>query len=130
LGAVLAFLCPSVQRLFRRIFERHPAAIWAAPFLLTGVFSVAAVWARAATLALILAVLAYTAAPVLSSWIAGAGPATRPLFWDFLTILLIWLPMEFAAGARLVPRAAQGFLHSVAYGVAILLGLVLFLCFR
>jgi len=130
LGAVLAFLCPSVQRLFRRIFERHPAAIWAAPFLLTGVFGVAAVWARAATLALILAVLAYTAAPVLSSWIAGAGPATRPLFWDFLTILLIWLPMEFAAGARLVPRAAQGFLHSVAYGVAILLGLVLFLCFR
>jgi hypothetical protein len=28
------------------------------------------------------------------------------------------------------PRAAQGFLHSVAYGIAIVLGLTLFLCFR
>ncbi|HEV3196682.1 MAG TPA: type II CAAX endopeptidase family protein [Bryobacteraceae bacterium] len=56
------------------------------------------------------------------------GDLPYPL--DFLTILLIWLPLEFAAGARLVPRPAQGFLHSVAYGIAILLGLVLFLGYR
>jgi uncharacterized protein len=42
----------------------------------------------------------------------------------------LWLPLEFAAGAHLVPRPAQGFLHSIAYGVAILLGLVLFLGYR
>jgi hypothetical protein len=47
-----------------------------------------------------------------------------------VAILLLWLPLEFAAGARLVPRPAQGFLHSVAYGIAILLGLVLFTGYR
>jgi hypothetical protein len=130
LSAVLALLCQSVQRQLRGIFERHPAAIWAAPVVLTGVFSVAALWAGVWTLALALAVLAYTAAPVLCAWIAGRGPAERPAFWDFLAILLIWLPLEFAAAARLVPRPAQGFLHSVAYGIAILLGLLLFLAFR
>ena len=130
MSAVLALLCQSVQRRLRRIFERRTAAIWAAPFLLTGIVSLAAVWAGAWSPTLAFAVLAYTAAPVLSAWVAGAGPAARPAFWDFLTILLIWLPLEFAAGARLVPRPAQGFLHSVAYGVAILLGLLLFLAFR
>ena len=45
-------------------------------------------------------------------------------------ILLLWLPLEFALGAKLVPRPAQGYLHSVAYGVAILLGLLLFLGYR
>jgi CAAX protease family protein len=49
---------------------------------------------------------------------------------DFLTVLLLWLPLEFSAGAHLVPRAAQGFLHSVAYGIAILLALILFVGFR
>jgi membrane protease YdiL (CAAX protease family) len=45
-------------------------------------------------------------------------------------VLLLWLPVEFAAGAQLVPRPAQGFLHSVVYGLAILLALCLFLGFR
>ena len=46
-------------------------------------------------------------------------------------MLLIWLPSwNLNLGAKLVPRPAQGFLHSAAYGVAILLGLTLFLCFR
>jgi membrane protease YdiL (CAAX protease family) len=60
------------------------------------------------------------------------GPARkpRPTALDFLGILILWLPIEFAAGARLVPRAAQGFLHSVAYGIAILLGLILWTGFR
>ena len=48
----------------------------------------------------------------------------------FVTILVLWLPLEFAAGANLVPRHAQGFLHSVAYGIAILLALILFVAFR
>ena len=49
---------------------------------------------------------------------------------DFVCVLLLWLPLEFSAGAALVPRQAQGILHNVAYGIAILLGLTLFLCFR
>lgn len=50
----------------------------------------------------------------------------KRLLHKALAVLLLWLPLEFAAGGSLVPRPAQGFLHSVAYGIAILLGLVLF----
>ena len=53
-----------------------------------------------------------------------------PRCWTSLTVLLLWLPLEFSAGANLIPRPAQGFLHSVAYGIAILLALVLFWVFR
>jgi membrane protease YdiL (CAAX protease family) len=81
-------------------------------------------------LALIAAVLAYTAAPTLCVFLSGVGPADKSRALDFIAILLLWLPLEFAAGASLVPKPVQGFLHSVAYGVAILLGLTLFLCFR
>jgi len=78
---------------------------------------------------LALLVLIYSAAPILC--VFHLGPAKgKPHALDFLAILLLWLPLEFAAGGTLVPRQAQGFLHSVAYGIAILLGLVLFLCFR
>ena len=66
---------------------------------------------------------AYTLAPTVLLYIQGARA-------DFLAILLLWLPIEFGAGAAFIPRPQQGFLHSVAYGVAILLGLSLFLGFR
>ena len=62
---------------------------------------------------------------------AGPGPAARPSALDFAAILLLWMPLEFPAGAaHLIAKHAQGFLHSVAYGIAILLGLILFLGFR
>jgi hypothetical protein len=79
---------------------------------------------------LTLLVLAYTAAPVLCAFVQGPARAPRPTALDFLSILLLWVPIEFAAGASLVPRPAQGFLHSVAYGIAILTGLVLWTGFR
>ena len=75
-------------------------------------------------------VLIYTLAPTACAYAQGAGSPKTPGIVDFLAIVLLWLPLEFAAGAQFVPRAAQGFLHSVAYGIAILLGLVLFLGFR
>jgi hypothetical protein len=98
--------------------------------VLTAIFSAAALLANAWSWLLSLLVLAYTAAPVACAALAGPGPAKRPSGWDFLAILLLWLPLEFAAGASLVPVSARGFLHTVAYGVAILLGLLLFLGFR
>jgi membrane protease YdiL (CAAX protease family) len=104
--------------------------IWAAPLLLTAVFAAAAALAGVQSVPLTLMVLVYTAAPVLCAYVQGVGPATRPSTLDFATILLLWLPLEFAAGASRIPRPAQGFLHSVAYGIAILLALVLFLGFR
>ena len=120
LAWVLGFFAPQAQKGLRSLFERRPAAIWAFPFLLTAIFSVSAQLAGAFSLKLALLALAYTLAPVFCT--AGGT--------DFLAILLLWLPLEFAAGASLVPRSAQGFLHSVAYGIAILLALVLFIGYR
>jgi len=134
LAAVLAFFLPTVQNRLRAALHARPAAIWAIPFLLLAIFSGAALLAGAFSFPLALLVLGYTAAPVACAW-AGprgrpAGFTDRPAAPDFAAILLLWLPLEFAAGASLVPRPAQAFLHSVAYAIAILLGLVLFIGFR
>ncbi|HJT89954.1 MAG TPA: CPBP family intramembrane glutamic endopeptidase [Bryobacteraceae bacterium] len=130
LASVLAFLSPAVQETARRLCEHRPRRIWAVPALLTALFSGAALLAGAASVRLCLAVLAYTAAPVLCVSAQGPGSVKRPTALDFLAILLLWLPLEFGAGASLVPVPARGFLHSAAYGTAILLGLALFLAFR
>jgi len=128
--AIFTFLASGTKRLLGTVLHRTPVLIFAAPPLFTALFSAAAVLARAWSLPLALMVLAYTAAPVLCAYAQGPGPVERPSLVDFVTILLLWLPLEFAAGASLVPRPAQGFLHSVAYGIAILLALVLFIGFR
>jgi hypothetical protein len=130
LAAVLAFFLPAVQNRVRDGLQARPAALWAVPFLLVAIFSGAAALAGAFSFRLALLVLGYTAAPVVCAWAAGAGFIEQPVALDFAAILLLWLPLEFAAGARLVPRPAQGFLHSVAYAIAILLSLVLFTGFR
>jgi membrane protease YdiL (CAAX protease family) len=148
LAAVFGLFVPSAQKRLQAMLHRTPELIWAFPFFLTAVFSGAAAVAGAFSAGLMLLVLGYTAAPALCAVLAakwdrrssfvvcqpaeGRTPQVvgRPHPLDFITILLIWLPLEFAAGGSMVPRAAQGFLHSVAYGIAILLGLVLFLGFR
>ncbi|HTB10330.1 MAG TPA: type II CAAX endopeptidase family protein [Bryobacteraceae bacterium] len=128
--AILALLTPAIQSFFKAVLHRSPAWILAAPLLLTAIFSSAAELVHVRSLLLTLMLLAYTAAPVLCAYVQGPGPIARPSILDFLAILLLWLPLEFAAGASLIPRPAQGFLHSVAYGIAILLALVLFIGFR
>jgi membrane protease YdiL (CAAX protease family) len=127
---VLALLSVRLQRFVSGILRARPAVFWLAPVLLSGVFIAASLMVGAASWPLALAVLAYTAAP--SACAARLGPATgpRPQPLDFLAILLLWLPLELNVAKPLVPAAAQGFLHSVAYGVAILLGLAIFLLFR
>jgi uncharacterized protein len=120
LAAILALLAEAPKRFLRTLFETCPRWILAVPILLTAIFCGSAVLARAFSLGLALLVLAYTTLPVLSAYAR----------LDFLTILLLWLPLEFSAGATLVPRAAQGFLHSAAYGIAILLALIIFTGFR
>src|SRR6185437_248193 len=74
---------------------------------------------HAFSLRLTLAVLLYTALPVV--FVALRQYA--------IAIAALWLPVEFAFGAALVPLEARGFQHAVIYGVAILLGLILFLCY-
>ena len=120
LAAILAFLSATAQNRLKHALQGRTGRIWIVPLLLTSIFAGAAALAGAFTWPLVLTVLVYAAAPVLCA----------RLNLPFLAILLLWLPLEFAAGARLVPRPAQGFLHSVAYGIAILLPLILFLAFR
>lgn len=130
LGSVLSFFFASIRKSVSGALDRRPALIWAVPFLLTGIFSAAAALVDGGSLPLSGLILAYTSGPVLSMWLGRSGSVDRPSAWDFLTVLLLWLPLEFATGAALVPRPARGYLHSVAYGIAILLALLLFLGFR
>lgn len=130
LGSILSFFFASIRKSVSGVLRRRPALIWAVPFLLTGIFSVAAALVDGGSLPLSGLILAYTSGPVLSTWLGRSGSVDRPSAWDFLTVLLLWLPLEFATGAALVPRPARGYLHNVAYGIAILLALLLFLGFR
>jgi len=130
LAAILSFLAPPWGHALRRIGPW----IWAAPPGLTACFAAAAALAGVRSLTLDVMVLLYTVAPVAcAAWAAHRAPpaaAGPPQALDFLAILLLWLPIEFGAGQSLIPRPAQGFLHSVAYGIAILLGLAIFLGYR
>jgi membrane protease YdiL (CAAX protease family) len=131
LAAILTLLSDSLKQALGGAFARRPALVFALPVLLTAVFCLSAAMAGAGSLPLALVVLGYTLAPTLCAYAAGPGPMKgRPCGLDFAAVALLWLPLEFGAGATLVPRAAQGFLHSVAYGIAILLALVLFAGFR
>jgi hypothetical protein len=130
LVAILAFLVPGVQRFFHEIFSRYPVWMLAVPLLFTLVFAGATELVHVRSMQLTLMLLVYTSAPVICAYVQGPGPIAKPSILDFVGILLLWLPLEFAAGASLVPRAAQGFLHSVAYGIAILLALTIFVGFR
>jgi membrane protease YdiL (CAAX protease family) len=131
LTAIFALFSTRLQGGLGRAFDAVPATIWLVPVGLTAIFMGAAALAGAASGALTLAILAYTSLPVLMAWVQGPGRIARPSALDFLTMLVFWLPLEFTGWvAGLIPRAAWGFLHSVAYGVAILLGLILFTAFR
>jgi uncharacterized protein len=123
LAGILAFFAPSVQRGLQAVLKKRPWLVFAAPLALTVCLSASSVLVGAFGAGLTLLALIYTTAPTLLLYFQGARA-------DFLAILLLWLPIEFGAGGSLIPRAQQGFLHSVAYGVAILLGLTLFLGFR
>jgi hypothetical protein len=76
-----------------------------------------------------LLIVAYAFVPTICIFFQGMdGGAASWL--DLIVILLLWLPIELNAGARWIPRPAQGLLHTVAYGVALTLALVFFLAFR
>jgi len=121
--AILSFLIPGVKRSLSR-----PAWLFVAPAALTLLFCGSAYAAGAFSVPLALLVLLYTFAPALAAFFQG--PGGEPSWLDFAIVLMLWLPLEFSAGQHLIPKPAQGFLHSVAYGIAILLGLTIFLGFR
>jgi membrane protease YdiL (CAAX protease family) len=121
--AIAGFLFPGVRK-----FASRPALLFALPAVLSLLFGVLAWTVDALSFPLLALILVYTFAPVLAAFVQG--PGGRPSWLDFVTILLLWLPLEFSVGHNLIPKPAQGFLHSVAYGIAILLGLTIFLGFR
>ena len=131
LAAIFGLFVPSAQTRLRGVLQGAPATVWAVPFLLAALFAVAAAVAGVFRPDLTAIVLGYLLAPTACVFLAGAGSPDKPGLLDGAAIALLWFPLEFAgAVAHLIPRPAQGFLHSVAYGVAILLALVLFLGFR
>jgi membrane protease YdiL (CAAX protease family) len=129
LAVVVGLLSERIQARLRLWVHGCRLLILAAPLGLTGIFAAAASNAGAGSLPLTALVLVYTLAPtVVVLWPGGTPGIAR---WaDIAAILLLWLPLEFAAGASLVPKPVQGYLHAVAYGVAIVLALWLFLIFR
>jgi hypothetical protein len=130
LTLILMLLTKRAQHFLESLLHRRPVSLFLAPIFFTAVFSGSAALVGAASPPLVLLMLGYTAAPTVCAFVQRSGPTSRPSALDFLTILLLWLPLEFAAGASLIPRPAQGFLHAVAYGIAILLSLIIFLGFR
>jgi membrane protease YdiL (CAAX protease family) len=127
LCAILALLAEPVQRWVRWPVRRGRAYIFIAPVVLSAVFWLVIRSQGIRSVEPVVLILAYTLAPTVLAYAQRA----RPVTWtDFAIILLLWLPLEFAVGAHSIPRSLQGFVHSVAYGIAILLALWLFLIVR
>lgn len=129
LALLLAFLLPPVPALVKKRLRSRPKALFALPALLAATFCLVAWRLDALSLPLVLLIVAYTLVPTVCFFVQGAdaGAAT---WLDLAVILMLWLPVELNLGARWIPRHAQGLLHTVAYGTALTLALVLFLGFR
>jgi membrane protease YdiL (CAAX protease family) len=126
---VLALLSQRLQSVLRRLVSVWTWVVVAGPIALTVLFSLSARNAGAGSIHLSSMVLAYTLLPTVCVLLPG-GVRGEPRLADFAAILLLWLPLEFAAGASLVPKPSQGYLHAVAYGVGIVLALWLLLICR
>lgn len=126
LCVLLALLSRRLQTKLRKRFARTPALVFAVAGALTIVFWATAAFFQCLSPELGLAIAAYLFVPTACIfWTTGRQPVT-----DLVVILMLWLPLEFAARANLVPRHAQGVLHATGYGVALVLGVTLFLLVR
>ena len=74
-AAIFALLAAGLQRRLQALLHRRPATLWAAPVLLTAVFTAASWMAGASSLPLTLLVLAYTLAPVTVAFAQGPAVA-------------------------------------------------------
>jgi membrane protease YdiL (CAAX protease family) len=126
---VLCLMSVRVQRTLQSAVHRRPASIFAAPLLLSCVFLLAAATYGAFSAALAGMVAVYTLLPTCYAYVQANHNRDATLL-DLVTILLLWLPLEFGVGSSVVPRLAQPVLHAVAYGISVTLGLLLFLIFR
>jgi CAAX protease family protein len=129
LAVILGFLLPPIPALIKKKLRARPKLLFGVPIVLAATFCLVAGSTGVFSLPLALLIAGYTLAPTVLIFLQGAdaGPAT---WLDFIVILALWLPIELNTGSHWIPRHAQGFLHTVAYGVALTLALVLFLGFR
>jgi membrane protease YdiL (CAAX protease family) len=129
LCVILALLAPPVRRWAGRAAGVHyrRERVFIAPLVLSAIFSLL-LWSHGIySAAPVVLILAYTLTPTAIAY----AQRTKPVTWmDFAIMLLLWLPLEFTVGERFIPRPLQGLVHSVAYGIAILLALWLFLIVR
>ncbi len=102
--------------------------MFAIPAALSALFLAVAARLGAFSAPLAALILAYTFLPVAVAYLVRDTPP--PTWLDFVIIALLWFPLEFSIGHQFIPKQAQSTLHLVAYGVAILLGLSIFLLLR
>ncbi len=129
LVAVFILFHGGVQAALRNWVRRRPLRVFTAPAILALVFLLVAWHTGVASLSLAALVLMYLFVPAACMYWQGTSPAA-PTWVDAGVVLLLWLPLELSAGAPFIPKSAQGFLHTVAYGIAITTAIWLFLLFR
>jgi membrane protease YdiL (CAAX protease family) len=123
---LLALLSREFQTRLRALFDRQTSLIFAVAFGLAVLFCATAAFYHVLGWRLGLLAGAYMLIPVLCVQMI---PARRAVV-DIVVVLLLWLPLEFGVGGSLVPRRAQGVLHVTAYGIALVLAVMLFLLVR
>ena len=121
LCAILALLSAALQEALRRWVRVGRERVFAGPLALSALFC-ALLWGYGVVSPTMVAlIVVYTFSPTLVAY------AQRT---NLVIILMLWLPIEFAVGGSSIPKPLQGFFHTVAYGIAILLALWIFLIFR
>ncbi len=124
---ILSLLSQNAQSTLREHLGRRPLLLFAAPALLSAVFLLILRQQSILSTPIAALILCYTFLPCA---IAFAQRSSQPAWRDLATIAMLWLPLEFGAGATWIPKQAQGFAHTVAYGVSITLALWIFLLYR
>jgi membrane protease YdiL (CAAX protease family) len=131
---ILALFSQPFQQRLRVAFEHNRSLIFCVPIALSLIFCASAWHYSALSTQIVLLIAGYTFLPTLIIYSQQTRLDHRPTHVatlpDLAAILLLWLPLELSVGAAYIPKAAQGTLHTIAYGVAITLALFLFLLFR
>lgn len=131
LCVLLLFLSRSLQAKLFRLLSYKPALAFVAPALLSCIFLETASYYKSLTWRLIALVLVYTVVPTICVYLQITRfPERTASYLDIAVILMLWLPLEFSVGASLIPQPVQGVLHATAYGIAVTLGVFLFLLVR
>lgn len=136
LTVVLGFLREDVKFfLSKSLFDRK-ARIFLAPLSLSILAYLVAFFQGKPDGVFFILVAAYTFVPTAIIYKVGHGRQNKkydsrnqtPL--DFLVILMLWLPVEYADFSGLLRVYLGDLSHSISWGAAVVLGLFLFLGFR